>query len=77
LKSGVSKINSFEWKPEEEVDNEEKAVTEGIELVNSICTQIGSQLGRIVAVSEVTDYEDEEEKEEPAKEEGEDGEEAE
>ncbi len=30
LKSGVSKINSFEWKPLEEIDNEEQAVTEGI-----------------------------------------------
>lgn len=57
LKSGVSKISSFEWKPLEEVDNEEQAVTEGIELVNNICDQIGMELGRIVAVSEVTDYE--------------------
>ncbi len=66
LKSGVTKINSFEWKPLEEVDNEEKVVTEGIELVNSICQKIGSKLGRIVAVEEVTDYGEEEEKEEAA-----------
>ena len=50
----------------EEVDNEEKAVSEGIELIKSICSKIGSNLGRIVAVSEVTDYEEEEEEEEPA-----------
>jgi hypothetical protein len=48
------------------VDNEEKVVTEGIELVNSICQKIGSKLGRIVAVEEVTDYGEEEEKDEPA-----------
>ncbi len=30
LKSGVTKINSFEWKALEEVDNEEETVTQGI-----------------------------------------------
>jgi hypothetical protein len=48
------------------VDNEEKVVTEGIELVNTICQKIGSKLGRIVAVEEVTNYGEEEEEEEPA-----------
>ena len=43
------------------MDNEEQTVTEGFELVNSICEKIGSKLDRIVAVEEVTDYEDEEE----------------
>ena len=36
-------------------------MTEGIELVNNICDQIGLELGRIVAVSEVSDYEEDEE----------------
>lgn len=58
---GIYKINSFDWKPFEEVNVEEIAINNGIAQGKDLCEKINRKIGQILAIEEVYSADDEDE----------------